>query len=214
MNKIISSALLALSLISTSASASIVVSYGSGSALTQTDASMYFDSNYGNTNPWTENGLTVLAEGNPTLNWCGSVNGCAYHFNPQGMSGGNAYGTNLVLTANGLDMHAVEVLVGTGYSYNDFYAVWEAYNDNVLVGSGLAHLFGGTVLGFSGPESFDTLRVGTSYTPNMTTHSYNATAFDNIHVQFGESVPEPTSIALLGLGIAAFVVARRRKSLN
>lgn len=209
---------------SVGASATIVSSVGAGSAVTSVDATMNFE--LSNNGPYTENGLSyvnVNSSYGSAVNACGFA-GCAWHFNAQGMSGNNSYGLGSgeyaeLTRVGGGDFTALEAVVGTGYSYNDFYAKWEAFNDSVLVGSGLEHLFKGTILGFSGPDAFDTLRIATYANSNIDfTGTFNATALDQVHGQFGSAVhmaqvSEPGTMMLLGLGmVGLWSRSRVRKS--
>lgn len=97
----------------------------------------------------------------------------------------------------------VEFVVGTGFGFSSDTIYWQAFLNNVQVGTGSATLAVGSVIGFSDAAGFDTLR----YTDQA--FGINAPAFDTVRAEFTSAVPEPTTwlmmlIGFAGLGFAAY----------
>lgn len=189
--------------------AAVVQTTGAGSAVTTVDASADFESvNALSGLNYTENGLFFTRTGlNP--NACGYA-GCSGHTGFAGFAGNYMYGTGngyFTMAAMGNNTFSgLEFAFGSGFGGSSSGGAWQAYNDGNLVGSGtFTGVFGSTV-GFRDVAGFDELR----YTGTFA--SFTAPAFDKVRAQYvsTQAVPEPASIALFGLGLAAFAGLRRR----
>jgi hypothetical protein len=94
--------------------------------------------------------------------------------------------------------------------------LYELLDDGAVVLSGSAPLTGGAnYLGFSG-GGFDTIRLRDTQAGaggSVTDGSYQGLAVDNIEIQGANVAPEPSSLALLGLGAAGLLdyAGKRRK---
>lgn len=118
-------------------------------------------------------------------------------------------------------IYALEFLYGNGWTTgdingvpwgnNDAYLEWRTFLDGNLVSSGTVgpnpQLAVGTVIGFYDFVGFDQIqlrcKIDSSFDPNL-----QAIALDDMYVQY-TSVPEPATLAALGLG-ALFLRRRER----
>jgi len=88
--------------------------------------------------------------------------------------------------------------------------IWETYMSGALTDSGtLTTPTGTTILGFSDNSGFNELRIGMFAGTALNNPLY----IDNIRIgnKVSSSIPEPTSLALLGLGLASFGFSRKKK---
>lgn len=138
-------------------------------------------------------------------------------YNPSGSEGafswypnGGDSGYTMITRSGGIDFDDLGMLVGSGNSgHNNVY--FELYDNSILVLTGnVAHGVAMHYLGWSG-GGFDTvlLRDGPAG-QTVRNASHNAMALDSIEMRDAQRVPEPGTLALLGIaGLAAGATRRR-----
>lgn len=211
---------LAGSLLSYGAVAATVQTTGTGSAVTTVEASASFETSGALfDNPYVEGGM-LFSRSNLTFdnNSCGFA-GCAGHLGFTGFSGNYMYGTGdggfFTIQAGGSSpFFGLEMQVGSGFSQSNVLVVWEAFSGATLVGSGNVNTAVGSVVGFSDSNGFDSLRFTSSNGGDIAdfNNTFNAPAFDSVRAQFTAPVPLPGSLGVMGIGVAALVAMRRRRS--
>ncbi|MDP1653995.1 MAG: PEP-CTERM sorting domain-containing protein [Rhodocyclaceae bacterium] len=205
----------ALLVFASSAGAAVVQTFGSGSAVSTITNSADFELNLTLSTPYSEGGMVFTYNGSANNNGCGYA-GCTFHpgFFP-GFSGNYMYsvGTNTFISitmGNGSDFSAIEFAAGTGYGV-PINGYWQTYNNSVLTGFGNFTTAGVDVLGLADSSGFDEVRYFAFSSPDLQT-GYSAPAIDTVRAGAGgNSVPEPASLALLGIGLAGLSALRRRK---
>ena len=105
----------------------------------------------------------------------------------------------------------IEFLIGTGFSTSNISMAWATFLGVTNVGSGSrTDLFKGNVVGFSNVTGFDELRVAANASPIIGFGDSQAIALDNVNTSL-VSVPEPSTLLLLSMGLAGLVVSRSRR---
>lgn len=210
----------AMAVTTSAASAAIVQTIGSGSAVTTADTSAAFEDAASLGVTYSEGGMTFARVGISTNNnGCGFA-GCASSFAAFGFVGNYFYGADdgnafpesyIQIDVNGgQNLSAIEFLFGWGPRTHAFY--WEAFDDGILVGSGNGSAAPGSVLGLSG-GTFDRVR----FTDSGFAASINSLAqglspaIDNVRGKFAANVPEPSTFALVALCLAGLRVSRNKR---
>lgn len=162
--------------------------------------------------------------------WTGSATSDGWGLNPFGTTYGSGMdGTYWAWLAGYEAFRYIEQTVtgltaGTGYAVKFIIASELSRSDNILVSAD-----GGPSTTFSAPPSpgpwtdwvskeFDFTASGTSATIRFSTFGLDPTkqldvGLDNVTISSrGGSVPEPASLALLGIGLAGLGAMRRRKT--
>lgn len=127
-----------------------------------------------------------------------------------------------VLSANSALLSAsswVSYTVNSLTSFDWFFQATDAlpYNDYSFfnIGAGNVTLASVASVGSSGNSGLQTLNLGTAYTGSITFGVYNdidSIADSTLTISnVATAVPEPSSLALLGLGIAGLAFTRKRK---
>jgi hypothetical protein len=140
---------------------------------------------------------------------------------PQGLyswypnAGGSGY-TDIMLTS-GAEFSAIQFLTGSGWSGDAASLQYQVLDKGSVIASGNAGSVPGypnpfIYYGFSGGP-FDEIQLQSQYCTGCGFNSgaYESLALDSIAIGGGK-VPEPASIALIGLGLAGIGLIRRRRA--
>lgn len=209
-------AALAAFLASATSHAAVVTSFGAGSAVTGA--------------PTYQTGFDNIQDGVSLLNYTeddivASVDGtqCCFAGGVHYAGGGN-YSYVSISTVGGNAFGAMEVDVGSGFGISTHNVAWQTLLNGAATGSGVITVdnigdsTGFAVLGWADANLFDTLLLGAG--PSADDYSqlgqFQAIALNSVKIGNGgaptnNDVPEPATLSLLGLGMAA-LVARRRKA--
>ena len=136
------------------------------------------------------------------------------HGHGGGFSGGFHYpnsgvnGATSISMVNGSVMNSLSFTLGDGWGGPDTYYHYWAYMGATIVDNGSGTFISGNTFAYNG--SFDKFRIG-AYSQggegSATPDSFQAVALDNVSTV----VPEPTTMAILGLGATALLRRRNRK---
>ncbi|MRV74783.1 VPLPA-CTERM sorting domain-containing protein [Duganella sp. FT92W] len=212
MNKTLRHLALAASLLAGGqASATVVATFGQGSAVWDPVYSANFGSNITLSNNYAEGGLLFSYTGSANNNGCGyagidcyddpSELSPAFAGNYMATAGNNAYIS--IRRTDGSDFYNVEFAAGTGYLNLNGY--WKTYNNGVQTGSGNFSKPDGAILGLADVGGFDEVRYYAFATANRTS-GFSAAAIDDVRV----GLPEPASVLLMMTGLIGLGGLRRR----
>jgi len=205
-------ALAALLMAAGQASATVVATFGQGSAVRNAVYSAGFEGNTALANHYQEGGLLFSYTGSANNNGCGYAGiDCyddpaelspAFGGNYMATAGSNAY--IRIRRADGLDFHNVEFAAGSGYLNLNGY--WKTFNNGVQTGSGNFSKPDGAILGLADVTGFDEVRYYAFSTANRTS-GFSAAAIDDVRV----GLPEPAAMLLFMTGLAGLGGLRRRR---
>jgi hypothetical protein len=195
------------------ASATVVQTFGAGSAVLYASQSADFELNTTLANNYVENGLLLSYVGSDNNNNCGYA-GVDCYDTPQELSpafsgnylataGANAYIS--VRKADGGNLYGIEWAAGSGYlTLNGF---WRTFNDGLVTGAGNFSQADGAVVGLTDDFGFDEVRYYAFSAPDKQS-GYSAAAIDAVRAS---DVPEPASALLIGAGLLGLAGLRRKR---
>jgi len=187
--------------------ATVIVTSGSGSAVTTVDRTAIFTSinaSYIDLSNYSEDMLDVTVDDFSYMGSSPFSDGrwTGYYY---AYGGNTSYVT--IKTSDAADMSGLEFYIGTGNPMSTATVIWETYNNNIQTGSGHFTTTKGSVVGWMDTVTgFDELRVGASGYTYTSFGQGQAIALDDLKVQ----LPEPATLLLLSLGGLAL---RKRKTL-
>ena len=195
------------------ASASVLQTFGSGSAVVNASHSADFELNATLANNYVENGLLLSYVGSDNNNNCGYA-GVDCYDTPQDLSasfsgnylataGNNAYVS--VRRADGGNLYGIEWAAGSGYLTLNGY--WKTFNDDVITGAGNFDQSQGDVVGLLDAFGFDEVRYYAFSAPNKQS-GFSSAAIDSVRAS---DVPEPASAFLIGAALLGVSSLRRKR---
>ncbi len=100
---------------------------------------------------------------------------------------------------------------GNAGTYTNLF--WQTYNNNIMTGSGNVYVRKG-IVSWTDTIGFDHIYLKAFVNPIADINSFQAIAISNLKISSTSPnlVPEPTSIALLGMGALGFAASRRKKA--
>lgn len=167
------------------------------SVVTGTDLSAYQEDGM-----WITVNKQAFQEFDPSHGHGGGFSG-GFHY-----PSGGANGATSISMVNGSVMGSISMTLGDGFGGPDTYYHYWAYLGGNLVNDGWGTHTSGDMFNYVG--SFDMFRIGAisdGQQQNLGPDDFQAVAIDNVRT---DVVPEPASMTVLALGLAA--VARRRRS--
>lgn len=213
--KKMSLSLFAVAALATCTSALAVPTVTIGSTISNPDISLNFDGITVNQDlsTYQENGINVTVG---SVAYVGFHAFTGYDTRSDGFHYGSG-GNNGYVTIKGAKdevFSGIGFLVGNGYGYNYNFVTYATYLNGTLSGEGRVETPNG-LISFVDAEGFDELRVSADSFRYSPFGEFQAIAIDDLKIDIKDAVsdvPEPGSLALLGLGVIGLTSIRRQKS--
>ncbi len=134
-----------------------------------------------------------------------------YHYG----SGGNNAWVDITLASGGT-IHALDFLLGDGWSDSTTHLIWETFTGSTSTGFGGVAVNKGSTVGWDDAAGFTRLRVAANAYGMSNFGEYQAIALDNLRIGASgvalsaQTVPEPATLGLVGLSLVGIWAARRK----
>lgn len=155
-----------------------------------------------------EDGIRVTTPDTSWVNFSPFQNGTVTGFH-YGNGGNDSWVT--ISMADGGVINAADFLLGDGWGGATTNLIWETFLGSTATGFGDVILNRGTTVGWVDTDGFTSLRVAANTSNIDSFGQYQAIAIDDLRVGAATAVPEPASLALLGIGVAGMGFSRRKK---